>query len=422
MSFKTLEAWLDWQASCHPTEIELGLDRVRQVAARLGVLEFDAKVMIVGGTNGKGSSVALAESILKTAGYQTGCYTSPHILHYRERIRLDGTPVDDEIIVEAFNAIDGVRGDVSLTYFEWGTLAALWIFHRAALDVVLLEVGLGGRLDAVNIVDPDVALITSIGIDHTDWLGETRAAISLEKAGIARAGKPLVCADLESPPECIQYLNELEAELLLRGDDFDLTVEEQSWTAWGPDWRLDKLPKPGLAGQHQLNNALGVLQAVHSLGLPGISDRVIHSALQQVTLSGRFERINGSFELVLDVAHNADGSRRLAETLSQTPIAGATWCLLGVLNDKDAETMLAALDKQVEHWVLTEPDSPRALSRDLLEEIYLKRSRSGVYEMADTVEAGFELVRGQLSPKDRLLVTGSFYTVGQVKAVLENES
>lgn len=419
MRFQSLDAWLDWQASSHPVEIDLGLDRVRAVAERLDVLRPAVKVVTVAGTNGKGSSVALLEGVLERAGYRTGCYTSPHITHYRERIRIDGDTVNDANIVDAFNAIDEARGDVSLTYFEWSTLAGLWLFKQAGVDVALLEVGLGGRLDAVNIVDADVALMTSIGIDHTEWLGDTRELICHEKAGVARQGRPLVCADLDPPAACMEQLRQRGVEVLIRSDAFDIELFEDHWAWRGPTTTMDRLPFLALQGKHQIDNAAGVLMVLEKLDCKGISQAVIGCALQEVTLNGRFERISGAFEVVLDVAHNADGSRRLAAALESQVAVGQTWCLLGVLADKDARNMLDALAGVVDHWVLVSPDSPRALPLDELERLAQSRSTAVSYEVADSVEVGYELVRQHLTLKDRLVVTGSFYTVGQIKAVLQ---
>lgn len=419
MRFHSVEGWLDWQSSSHIKSIDLGLDRVKAVAERLGVLKPAPLVITVGGTNGKGSSVAMLEAILQQAGYAVGCYTSPHLIRYNERIRYRGQLVGDAALCQAFDRIDQACEGITLTYFEWGTLAALEVFNNQALDIVLLEVGLGGRLDAVNVVDADVALITSLGVDHTEWLGDTREAISLEKLGIARTGRPLVCSDPQPPEVFVSTARALGVELSVNGHDFHWSTQGEVWGWCSPQGDSAGLPMPALEGAHQLQNASGVLKVIQLINDGSVTDEHIKAGLRSVTLKGRFERISGDINLVLDVAHNADGSKRLADALRSSTNAGRCWCLLGVLNDKDAESMFLALDSVIDYWVLTAPDSDRALSVGGLAKAFERVIPEGNYQRAETVAQGFDDIRSAMAADDTLVVTGSFYTVGEVQAVLE---
>ncbi|HEY1077238.1 MAG TPA: Mur ligase family protein, partial [Fontimonas sp.] len=288
---RSLADWLSWQEKLHPRDIALGLGRVGEVARRLGLTEQAPPTLTVGGTNGKGSSAHLAALIYQQAGYHVGLYTSPHLLHYNERVRINGQLASDADLCRAFTAIDKARGDVSLTYFEFGTLAALWLFREAQVQVQVLEVGLGGRLDAVNILDADVALITSIGIDHQDWLGDSRESIAREKAGIFRHGRAAVVAEPDPPSSLIEVAQACGARLLRRGPDFQAQPSATGWRWRGPAGTLDELPLPGLSGAAQLSNAAGVLAAVDALQprCP-VPASAIRSALPQLRVPGRCEQ------------------------------------------------------------------------------------------------------------------------------------
>jgi dihydrofolate synthase/folylpolyglutamate synthase len=324
MRFATLDDWLGWQETLHPKAIDLRLERVRTVLQRLQPEPPAYTVITVGGTNGKGSCVAMLDSILRAAGYPVGAYSSPHLLRYNERIRINGVEADDAAICRAFARIDAVRSEISLTYFEFGTLAALELFREAGVDVAVLEVGLGGRLDAVNVLDADAALVVSIGIDHVDWLGADRDSIGYEKAGIYRAGRPAICADPDPPLRLVEYAASIHARLLCVNRDYQFARTDATWRWQSGDWRFDALPLPALAGNHQLGNAAAALMTLISLQdrLP-VSPEAIPTGLINAKLPGRFQIIPGPVEWILDVAHNPHAAAALADQLRGRPVLDA---------------------------------------------------------------------------------------------------
>ncbi len=413
MRFETLAEWLAWQETLHPTVIDLGLVRVSAVAARLGLLTPKHIVITVAGTNGKGSSVALLESILVSAGHRVGSYTSPHLLTYNERIRIDRQSVADTDLMLAFERIDQARGDISLTYFEFGTLAALDLFQHAALDVAVLEVGLGGRLDAVNIQDADCALIAGIGIDHVDWLGPDRESIGREKAGIFRAGRPAICSD-PAPPDTVRATaEELAADWYGLNKQFGFDLRDTCWEWWGPELRLKNLPLPALPGPVQVQNAAGVLMVLHSLGerLP-VTLHAIHDGLQQMCLRGRFEIVPGPIERIFDAAHNPHAAAQLAAALAARPCRGRTLAVCGMLADKDAAGVAAALSAQVQIWYLGGLDCARGQSAQLLAgRLGLSDQYTHLY--AD-VPAAYAAACAAAQADDRILVFGSFHTIAEL--------
>jgi dihydrofolate synthase/folylpolyglutamate synthase len=417
--FPTLDDWLRWQETLHPARIELGLDRVGRVAERLELLDPRHPVVTVAGTNGKGSSVAMLDSVLRAAGYRVGAYTSPHLLHYTERIRIDGLPAQDAVLCEAFERIDRARGEISLSYFEFGTLAALLSFQSADLDVALLEVGLGGRLDAVNLLDPDIALITSIGLDHQAWLGDTREAIGREKAGIMRPARPVVCADPEPPDSIAAHARDTGARLLQIGSDFGYDAHGQAWDWWGGEGHEHRgLPRPALSGAVQLRNAAGIVMVLERLHdrLP-VARAALDRGLEAVVLAGRFQRLPGSPECVLDVAHNPDSVAVLSAQLREHPVQGDTIAVIGVLDDKDLNAMLAPLRGLVARWHVAAPDTPRARPAEEVRAELCRVDRGwsvGVH--ADVAEA-YRAARACACDVDRILVFGSFYTVAEVLAL-----
>ena len=412
MRFTTLDEWLSWQETLHATDIELGLERVATVFQQLHAKPPPFLVITVAGTNGKGSSVAMLEAILLAAGYRVGTYTSPHLLTYNERVCLDGEPVSDLSLMESFARIDAAREDTSLTYFEFATLAALDIFYRQALDVVVLEVGLGGRLDAVNIIDPDVALITSISIDHAEWLGDDREAIAVEKAGIMRAGRPVVFSGRNMPASLAERASALGASLSILGHEFDFHGSESDWQWQVGTQSAITLPRPTLAGDHQLDNAAGVLMALSCLTqqLP-ISEPAMQQGLRNVKLPGRFQVISNDVTWVLDVAHNPDGVARLAEQLAATPVAGRTLAVIGMMQDKDFPAVIKQLLPQVDVWYTANLSSARSAAADsLAEEIRSQADGIAVVACVDVVTA-CEAAKAAARDTDRILVCGSFYTV-----------
>ena len=410
--FTALDDWLTWQETLHPSAIDLGLERVARVADRLQCRTPAPLVISIAGTNGKGSSLALLEAILSRAGYRVGCYTSPHLLRYNERLRLCGENVSDQALCDAFARIDAARGEDSLTYFEFGTLAALDIMSGAALDVALLEVGLGGRLDAVNIVDADAALITSIGIDHTEWLGQDRAAIAREKAGILRAACPAVCGDADPPQTLRTEAQRIGTRLRVLGEDFRLHEVARGWHWQGEGMQYQDLPRPALPGAHQLANAAAVLMLLETLAprLP-VTREAIDAGLKWVRLAGRVQRLPGRGEQVLDVSHNAQAALALADTLGKLPLAGKTHAVLGMMRDKDCAAFAGALAAQVSHWypvgLAGERASPVGVLADTLAGIAGTEHVTACTSLADAQALLGKTTRAG----DRILVCGSFYTV-----------
>jgi dihydrofolate synthase/folylpolyglutamate synthase len=415
MRFSTLNDWLDWQETLHPKLIDLGLKRVRMVLQRLQPEPPPFVVITVGGTNGKGSCVALLEAILSAAGYQVGAYTSPHLLRYNERIRINGQDVADEALCQTFARIDQVRGDQSLTYFEFSALAALALFRQAGVHVAVLEVGLGGRLDAVNIMDADAALVVSIGLDHTDWLGPDRNSIGYEKAGIYRPDRPAICADPAPPPRLVEYAEQIGANLQRVGSDYTFTRTGSSWCWESAQLRFDHLPLPVLVGEHQIGNAAAALAILISLRsrLP-VSLSAIRAGLTQVQLPGRFQIIPGPVEWILDVAHNPPAAEVLAANLRARPCTGRTLAVPGILADKDAHGIIQALAGSVADWYTATLTGPRGRTDAELHDALIAagcRARAA----GDVVNACLA-ARQAAQPGDRIVILGSFHTVAPALA------
>jgi dihydrofolate synthase/folylpolyglutamate synthase len=420
MQPKTLTEWLDWQAHVHPKDIELSLDRCRCVAERMNLLHVTFPILTVAGTNGKGSSVTLLESILRAAGYKTGRYMSPHILRYNERVCINGMPVSDIQLCEAFTEIETVRGDISLTVFEYGTLAAMWLFRQHAVDVAVLEVGLGGRLDATNIWHPHVALVTPIGLDHTAWLGETREQIGFEKAGIFREQHPAVCTDLDAPHSLIAHAKNLNCTLYLAGRDFQWhRIDEQTWQWSTVSETKHFLPVPCLLGEYQLQNAAGVLQVLACVtdSLP-VSLDAIKYGLQNMQLAGRFQIISGAVTRILDVTHNPLGIQVFKQQLQQLPCAGKTHAVVGILQEKDMAGILEPLMSCVDTWHIANLNTPRNTPVALLEDMLYRLGVNSVSIYANIATA-YEQVCLHAQTGDRVLVFGSFYTVMEALQVEE---
>ncbi len=415
--FTTLPEWLHWQEGLHPEKIDLGLERVARVAARMGVLDTRNAVVSVAGTNGKGSSVAMLEAIYLAAGYRVGSYTSPHLQHYNDRVRLNGSAVADETLCMAFQVVDERRGGDSLSYFEFGTLAALHIFKQAPLDIVLLEIGLGGRLDAVNVVDPDVALVTAIGIDHVQWLGNDREAVGREKAGIFRTGRPAVCSDPFPPSGLAQVAEDKGAEWYCLDQQFSYVLHTDTWQWRGPGRSYQRLALPSLPGRHQIENACGVIMVLDLLQqrLP-VSQAAINTGLRSIKLAARFQVIPGPVEMILDVAHNPHGARRLAEVLGERHCRGQTHCVIGMLDDKDARGVANALSDAIDHWYPAGLDTDRGLSSEALcSQIHDLLDADRLHPCTSVGEA-IQVARRNAREGDRIIVCGSFYTVAEAGA------
>ena len=423
MTSRTLDEWLDWQSGLHPKRIDLGLERVQHVWRQLGAPTPAAKVVSVAGTNGKGSSVALLEAILREGGYRVGCYTSPHLLRYNERIRIDGQPADDATICAAFERIEQARGDTRLTYFEYGTLAALLLFADSALDLAILEVGLGGRLDAVNIIDADVALITGIALDHTEWLGDTLEQIGAEKAGIVRRDRPAVFAAPDMPASVAQVAARHGAPLLRLGEAYRYRRSGEGWDWLGGGTSRRALPLPGMRGSQQLQNAAGVLQVVDCLQASHpVDQRAVRAGLLSARAAGRLERVQRSCPWLLDVAHNPQAAQVLADQLGDIFVPGQVHAVVGMLRDKAIDQVLAALAPRIDRWHLVDlATEQRGASAVELREALAGAQRDAAHLCGDLHDC-LERLDAQLAADDLVLVFGSFVTVGKVMAWLHDRS
>jgi len=395
----------------------MGLDRVADVRGRMDAT-FGCPVFIVTGTNGKGSTCALLESMLVAAGYRTGLYTSPHLTSYNERVRIDGTPAADEALVAAFNAVEDARGDVPLTYFEHGTLAAFWLFARADLAAAVLEVGLGGRLDAVNVIDADVAIVTSVDLDHMDYLGPTREDIGREKAGIFRAGRPVVCGEPNPPAALLAHARVLGAPLSLIGRDYGFTAGEGQWDYWGPGVRRHGLPHPALRGAIQLVNAATAITALDLLhDRLHVSAGALRTGLVSVELAGRFQVLPGRPTIVLDVAHNPHAARVFAAALGTMGFHPRTIAVFGMLADKDIGGVVAAMIPRVDRWhVATLPPPRGASAASVRDALAAAGVASADVRTFDDVASAYRAARGEADEADRIAVFGSFLTVAAALA------
>ncbi|HEX8887120.1 MAG TPA: bifunctional tetrahydrofolate synthase/dihydrofolate synthase [Noviherbaspirillum sp.] len=425
----TLPDWLSRLEAMHPKAIDMGLDRVARVRDTLG-LRFDCPVITVGGTNGKGSTCAMLEAILLQAGYRVGLYTSPHLVHFNERARVNGEIVDDAALVEQFEAVEAARGDVSLTYFEFSTLAIMRLFAQAGLDAVILEVGLGGRLDAVNVIDADVAIVTSVDIDHTEYLGVTREQIGFEKAGIFRSGRPAICSDPVPPESLKKHAEDIGADLWLLGRDFNYSGDKQQWNYGGRSMRRNALGYPGLRGANQLLNACAALAALEALRdrLP-LGAQEVRSGLAMVELPGRFQVLPGRPTVVLDVAHNPHAAGALAQNLGNMGFHPYTFAVFGAMSDKDIDGIIAHMKPHIDHWCVTDLPLPRAASASSIAE---KLSEAGVQGAGApdaehsiltfaSPEEAYANARSRAGENDRIAVFGSFLTVAGVIAARKSE-
>ena len=398
----------------HPNAVALGLDRVGEVRTALG-LAPTFPLIVVAGTNGKGSTCAYLEAILLAAGYKTGLYTSPHLLRYNERVRIAGKEASDAELIAAFEKVGTARGDTSLTYFEFGTLGAMTRFIDAGVDVAILEVGLGGRLDAVNIFDGDVAIVTSIDLDHMEYLGDTREKIGFEKAGIYRTGRPAICADPVPPASLLDHARSIGADLRCVNQDFFAAQEAGRWTYRGPSQIWPGLPLPGMAGPYQLGNATSALAALEAVRarLP-VSAAAIGRGLVAAQAPGRFQCIARAPDVILDVAHNPEAARALAATLREQAIAGRTLAVVGMLADKDADAVFSALAGEIDAWWTCTPDSPRARQATALAAILLTHAGGMPVRVQQDVRTALAEAQNTAREGDRILVFGSFYTVAAV--------
>lgn len=408
---RTLSEWLELQESVHARSIDLGLERVATVARKLGVANPPFRVITVAGTNGKGSTVAHLDAILRASGVSSGAFTSPHLIRYNERIRVNGELASDEDLVAAFEKIDQAREETTLTFFEYNALAALLVFAQHRIEVAVLEVGLGGRLDATNLVDADVAVVTSIGFDHRDWLGDTLEAIGAEKAGIFRTGRPAVLGTEDMPASVYRAIATTSAQPVVPGRDFVWTVEANTWTYRSARRALARLPFPALAGAIQFRNAATAIAALDALGLPGIpNEQNVASAMRDVSLLGRFQIIAGPVEWIFDVAHNEPAAQVLASNLRARAATGRTIAVVGILRDKDAAAIGRVIEDEIDTWIVCTLPGPRGTTADELATLLGSSADDAI--RADSVEAGCALAAQAAKPGDRVVVFGSFTTVG----------
>ncbi|WP_145193193.1 bifunctional tetrahydrofolate synthase/dihydrofolate synthase [Pseudomonas sp. URMO17WK12:I11] len=425
MSQRTLGEWLAYLEQLHPSAIDMGLERSQQVLARLALGKLAPRIVTVTGTNGKGSTCAFVASLLRAQGLKVGVYSSPHLLRYNERVLIDGREASDARLCEAFAAVEAARGDTSMTYFEMGTLAAFWLFEQSQLDAVVLEVGLGGRLDTVNVVDADMALVTSIGVDHVDYLGDTREKVAFEKAGIFRPGKPALCGDLDPPKPLLDKAKALAAPLSLRGRDFELSVAEAAWhwrgtAADGTEVALRDLPLLDLP----MENAALALQAYLLMGLSW--DPVqISQALRDTRIVGRLDRRQvmwqgRAVELLLDVGHNPHAAQYLARRLAARPLKGRRLAVFGLLFDKDLDGVIEPLHGLIDDWAVAPLDTPR--SRTAAELANALTNHGATVKSYASVDAALEGQCALATADDQILLFGSFFCVAQALEWLERQA
>ena len=412
--FDSLQAWLSWQEQCHPRPIDLGLERVAAVYHALNPAAEHIPTITVAGTNGKGSCIAYLEAIYRAQGYRVGAYTSPHILRYNERIRIDGQAVTDEAICDAFQRIDQLRGETSLSYFEFGTLAALDLFSREQVDVRLLEVGLGGRLDAVNMIDADVGLVTTIAIDHVDWLGHTLEEIGAEKAGIYRANKPAIIGDRQPPQSIELTVKQIGADYYALGKAFDYQQQVAGWDWQTAGIQYQNLPAPAFQGEHQYRNAAAVLMAVNALQeqLP-ITETAVRQGLQQANIQGRFQFIAGKPNVLLDVGHNPQAVQTLIDYLQQHFPVVKIHAVFAMMKDKDINGVLAISKQRVAEWYLAPLANPRAADDELLLASFKQQHIDSVHSGFADVGEALNAARHNALPEELILVFGSFFLVSE---------
>lgn len=413
MKFNTLSEWLQFLETAHTSEIDLGLDRVREVARRLELFSPAKRVIMVGGTNGKGSTVTMCASILRQAGFSVGCYMSPHLHVYNERVQINGQQVTDVDLMESFQVIEDARDEISLTYFEVGTLSAYYLFKKYALDVAVVEVGLGGRLDAVNIIDADTSIVTSVGLDHQDWLGHDVSKIAFEKAGIYRAGKPAICGQRDPESTLREHCENIHAPLFVKGSEFNFAVTAQTWSWVGQNAKREKLqfkqlPLPSLP----IENAATALQAL-VLFEPTLSETQIHQGFKNASLAGRLQGYESPIKLLLDVGHNAQAAELLNAYLLKNPVRGKRYGLLAMLVDKDPLAVVEQMQGSIDSWQLAGLDGYRGQTvAQLAQKVSSIVSDASAHE---SVVGALNIISEQMVEGDELVVFGSFITVAKAQ-------
>lgn len=412
MRRRSLGEWLEWQSTLHPSAIDLGLERCRRVRDEMALGTADVPRIVVAGTNGKGSCVAFIESMLTAAGLRTGAYTSPHLSRYNERVRIGAQAVTDAVLVEAFERVDAARRDVSLTFFEFGTLAAADIIERAQVDVAVMEVGLGGRLDAVNAFEPSVSLITAIGVDHRAWLGDDRESVGREKAGIMRPAAPCVIGERSPPESVVARACAIGTPCRILGRDYDFERGSQLWRWWSSDRTVVALPLPGLAGLHQIENAAACLAALDAL-VPRVrlNDEAVRNGIAGARIEGRLQWLETPARVLVDVAHNPLGAEALAAYLASIRPRPKRHAVCGVLGDKDAGAMLRALEAEIDAWYFASLAGTRGRNA---RELAGKLPRTVPSWAFDSVDAAFEAALDNRGEREEVVVFGSFVTVERV--------
>lgn len=428
--FSNLNAWLNYLENAHPVGIDMGLERIGKVRDQLG-LKFEVPVITVGGTNGKGSTCALLESVLSEAGYKVGCHTSPHLLDFNERARISRENVSDTELIKHFEIVERARvsmpAPVTLTYFEFTTLAIMSLFASSGLDAVILEVGLGGRLDAVNIIDADCSIVTSIDLDHTSYLGSDRESIGLEKAGIFRSNKPAICADPVPPKSLVAHAESIGADLWLQGRDYNFQGDQQQWGWAGRGKRFSGLAYPALRGANQILNASAVIAALISLRemLP-VSAQDIRNGFAFVDLPGRFQVIPGKPTTVLDVAHNPHASSALAQSLGNMGYFPYTHAIFGIMSDKDIQEVIKPMLEIVDYWHCVDLPTDRSAKavdvKEILENLGVKNTKDSGIDCFEDPAKAFQKTMESIGENDRILVFGSFFTVAGVMAFRKSQA
>lgn len=417
----TLDTWLQYLETLHPNAIDMGLDRIREVAGRLFIRSNAVKI-VVGGTNGKGSTCAMLESILLAAGYRVGLYTSPHLISFNERARVNGDIVSDATLIHHFEQVEAARNGISLTYFEFTTLAVLQLFAESNLDAMVLEVGLGGRLDAVNIVDTDCSIITSVDIDHVDWLGDTREKIGFEKAHIFRTGRPAIVSDPSPPQSLLDYAEKIGADLWLFGRDFNYSGDRQQWAFGGREQRRNALAYPALRGANQLLNASAALAALEAVrDRLAVPQQAVRQGLLQASLPGRFQILPGQPTIIMDVAHNPHAAAVLEKNLGNMGFHPYTYAVFSMLSDKDIASVVRHMAPRIDHWYCAALPGPRGLSSDTIQTKVksiltvpeTKAPKDVEVSGFECVKDAFEAARNKCNPDDRIVVFGSFLTVAE---------
>lgn len=418
---KTLQEWLDWQQTLHPQNIDFKLERIKSVYNKLNIKNIADKVIIIAGTNGKGSTVAILESILHESNHSVGSFTSPHIISYNERIRFNKKEAETSELIDTFKIIDDIRGNTTLTYFEFATLTAFYLFSKKKLDYAILEVGLGGRLDATNIIDSDLSIITSIGIDHTEFLGTTIDSIAMEKAGVMRPFKPCIYAGKNPPSAIFRYANKIKSRLTFNQNDFKVKRNKESWI-WSNSSKSLKLPILPLVGDFQYDHAGAAISAINVLEPDILNDQIcMDNAMKNISLLGRYQILSQRPEIILDVAHNEDSAQKLQENLKQNPNQN-TIAIIGILKDKDVYSLIKPMINIVDTWYCVTIDNSRGMNaKEIKTRMSTLVSKDKIFTFDNIADAS-SMAMSNLDIDHRLIIYGSFYMVSDYLAYYESKN